>query len=205
MNKRALSRICRSLVLMALLLSSLPVGQPVLSQAPVETPPPPPQPPLPPGGAFRLTPADTPPNVETPIMPDVKVDAADTTSAPSPAMPQSPNICSAPAKIPFGQDNELLMGLMWSYTSYRVDQSPAWGGTSQVSAMGTLTTSVTGCASNPTGEQVYFYENTDYGGNCYLLGPGTYKDGSCMCVHNDHLSSVKVGGNVNVTIYDDSN
>ncbi len=70
--------------------------------------------------------------------------------------------------------------------------------------MGTLTTSVTGCASNPAGEQVYFYEDSNYGGNCYILGPGQFKDGSSMGVHNDHLSSVKVGSNVKVTIYEDS-
>lgn len=201
MSKKHIAfRFFNGLVVMALLLSTLPVG-PANSQAPAPVTQAPPLP----GGAFRLTPSDTPPAPEAPAAPAVEAQEVGPANAAPPVAPQSPDTCSAPAKIPFGQDRELLMGPMWNNTTYRVDQTPAWNSTSQVSAMGTMTTSVSGCTSSgPLPEEVYFYKDGNYGGTCAILGPGSYADSSKIGIGNDNLSSLKVGANVQLTVYKDA-
>ena len=193
-----LFRIVRSLAVLALLLSSLPISSTAFSQAPIETPA---SPTLLEGG-IRLPPPPDQPEVEAPVAPPVAAPSVDQSSeppaAPAPFSTQAPNACGAdPKKLSFGQDLELLLGPLGNTTSTRIDQPPAWTGTAAVNVTGVLTQSVTGCAANPLPEQVYFYEDANYSGGCYILGPGQFKDGSSMGVHNDHLSSVKIGSNVN--------
>nr|MBP7688762.1 VCBS repeat-containing protein [Thermoflexales bacterium] len=206
MNQHRLFRIVRSLAVLALLLSSLPISSTAFSQAPIETPA---SPTLLEGG-IRLPPPPDQPEVEAPVAPPVAAPSVDQSSeppaAPAPFSTQAPNACGAdPKKLSFGQDLELLLGPLGNTTSTRIDQPPAWTGTAAVNVTGVLTQSVTGCAANPLPEQVYFYEDANYSGGCYILGPGQFKDGSSMGVHNDHLSSVKIGSNVKVTIYEDTN
>ena len=200
-TRRSLFRSVNGMVLMVLMLGSQPAAA-AKSAPPADTPPPQSVP------AFRQPRSEAPPvSALAAVVEEQGADQAAKVGEPAaPAASESPDTCSAPAKVAFGQDLELLMGLMWNHSGYRVDQNPAWSGTGQMSQMGGETTATSGCTSSgPLPEQVYFYEDSNYGGGCYILTTGQYPSGSAMGVHNDHLSSVKVGSNARVTIFEDGN
>ncbi len=58
---------------------------------------------------------------------------------------------------------------------------------------------------SPNGDQVAFFTDANYGGNCVVRGIGNYPDPGSMGIPNDSLSSVRVGGNVRLSLYGDSN
>ncbi|MGQ9494041.1 MAG: peptidoglycan DD-metalloendopeptidase family protein [Anaerolineae bacterium] len=58
---------------------------------------------------------------------------------------------------------------------------------------------------NYTADQVILYSGTWYGGNCVTLGIGDYPDpGHLGAVGNDNTRSIRVGSNVQATLYENS-
>jgi len=58
---------------------------------------------------------------------------------------------------------------------------------------------------SPTADQVAFFVDANHSGTCVVKGIGNYPDSGSMGIPNDSLSSVKVGSNVKLTLYIDSN
>jgi uncharacterized repeat protein (TIGR01451 family) len=202
MSKKCIfSKLLNGAVLLALLLSLLPAG-PALSQAPAATPDPPQA--SPPGGAIRFAPPEAAPPESAPGPQAREVTDSVVADATTPAVPQSPEVCSGPAKIPFGQDLEIMLGPVGSHTTTRFDQDPVWSSRAQVSYIGPITNSTSSCPTNPGPEQVLVYQHSDYGGTCAILIPGQYPKASNFGLSNDSLSSIKVGSNVYVRLYRDS-
>lgn len=193
------------LILVALFFGSgLPIA-PTLAQEPAAEPAPP-APVAPREGALRFAPPEsTPPESPSPPL----VQEVNTMDEPGAAtetratVSQSLNACSGPAKIPFGQDLELTMGPLNNYTTTRVDQNPTWGGRTQVSVMGVITTSTTPCPTNPGPDQVLVYKDL-YSGSCAILAPGEYTNSGRFGISNDSLTSIKLGSNVAVRLYRDA-
>lgn len=129
----------------------------------------------------------------------------------APAVVDSPDACSAPAKIPFGQDLELLMGLSSNHTNYRMDQTPAWGSASEAYHYGTPSYSKTLTLNySINAEQALICDRRDYqvgDGGCWILTPGQYttygQTTNGFGLNNDRLSSIKTGANIEVTLYQD--
>jgi fibronectin type 3 domain-containing protein len=58
---------------------------------------------------------------------------------------------------------------------------------------------------NPTADQVAFFVDANYSGTCVVKGIGNYPDSGSMGIPNDSLSSIRVGSNVKLALYVDSN
>lgn len=58
---------------------------------------------------------------------------------------------------------------------------------------------------NPNSDQVALYEHANYGGACVVKGVGNYPNPGSLGIANDSISSVKVGGNVKLTLCRDDN
>lgn len=58
---------------------------------------------------------------------------------------------------------------------------------------------------NPTADQVALFVDSDYRGQCVLKGVGHYPNPTAIGLPNDAISSVKVGGNVRLSLFEHDN
>jgi uncharacterized repeat protein (TIGR01451 family) len=105
-----------------------------------------------------------------------------------------------------GQDLELVLGPLYNNTTRQISQTRNLVQPYAMSYIGPHTTATSNaCTSDgPKPEQVYFYENDNYGGWCTVLTPGLYPraivDFPIRYIGNN-LQSLKVGKNVMVTAW----
>ena len=59
---------------------------------------------------------------------------------------------------------------------------------------------------NPSSDQVTLYADTNYGGSCVTLGVGDCANPGCLgSVGNDNAESIRIGSNVQASLYQDDN
>ena len=104
MRKYTLSRLINTVLLMTLILSGAFPADPVLAQEP---------------GPEEIS---TDELIIAPGPPGPEMDYL------YPADLDPPEQCDVPGKAPFGEDVEILLGPSYGYDTYRLGQSPSWGG-----------------------------------------------------------------------------
>ena len=209
-NKRTLARPLNGIITVLLLLSSIPISAvPASATAAPSAQPaqtttknsPPPSLLRSPKSQAETTPAQTQ-VVEEDIPGDAAASTATSTSTgvQASSVSGSASTCTGPAVASFGKDLEMTIGPAWSNATYKLDQPSAWGSRMLISTSGTpsMTNS---CATTPGGEQVNIYKDDNYSGSCAQLSSGYYPDSSDFGLGNDALTSIKVGGNAKITIY----
>ncbi len=211
-HKRTLARPLNGIITMLLLLSSIPISATPASATPAPAAPP----------AQTTTKTSPPPSLvripesqaqkapaQTQVVDEgIPGDAAASSTAHSSSGVQASNVsgsastCSGPAIASFGKDLEMTIGPAWSNATYKMDQPSAWGSRTLISTSGTpsMTNS---CAATPGAEQVNIYKDDNYSGSCARLNTGYYPDSSDFGLGNDAVTSIKVGGNAKITIYED--
>ncbi len=210
MKRSTVNRISYSIVLAALLLSAVapasvaPAATPVPSPAPLPAAPLPQAPPAePPEPAPPAAPASA-----APAAPPAQVEEAGQVSPAKPASPGSVPCANPPPQdiIPMGQDLELILGPFNNTTTRQITQTRNLVQPYAMSYLGPHTTATSNaCTSNgPKPEEVYFYENNNYGGWCTVLTPGQYPraivDFPIRYIGNN-MQSLRVGKNVVVTAW----